>query len=84
MHAYVSVAKTVAVLEEFTNEEQITFVRFSWTNGLNAKGIHKEIFSVYPGKYMSRKVVHNLAGKFSQGRSKEADVAGPSAEAAEK
>jgi hypothetical protein len=28
-------------------EEQRCFVRFLWAKGLNAKGIHKEMFPVY-------------------------------------
>jgi hypothetical protein len=31
--------------------------------GLNEKDIHKEIFSVYGGKCLSRKAVHNLVEK---------------------
>jgi hypothetical protein len=27
--------------------------------GLNAKNIHKELFHVYGGKFLSRKAVHN-------------------------
>jgi hypothetical protein len=37
------------------------------------KDIHKEIFSVYGGKFYSRESVHNWVEKFSQGRSKVAD-----------
>jgi hypothetical protein len=40
---------------------------------LNAQDIHKEMFSVYGGKGLSRKVVHNWVKKFSRGRSKVAD-----------
>jgi hypothetical protein len=43
---------------------------FLWTEGLNAKDIHKEIFILYGGKCLSRKGVHNWFEKFSQGRSK--------------
>jgi hypothetical protein len=50
---------------------------FLWGKGLNANYIHKEIFSVYGGKCLSRKVVHNWVYKFSQGRSKIADDARP-------
>jgi hypothetical protein len=32
---------------------------FLWGKGLGAKDIHKEIFSVYGGKCLSRKAVHN-------------------------
>jgi hypothetical protein len=56
---------------------------FSWTNGLNVKDIYKEMFSVYGGKCLSRKAVHNWVEKFCQGRSKVADGARPGAEVAE-
>jgi hypothetical protein len=41
------------------------------------KDILKEIFPVYSEKCLSRKAVHNWDENFSQGRSKEADDAGP-------
>jgi hypothetical protein len=44
---------------------------------LNAKDIHKEVFSVYGGKCLLRKAVHIWVEKFSQGRSKVADDARP-------
>jgi hypothetical protein len=44
-----------------------------WAKGLTAKDIHKEMFSVYGGKCLSRKAVHNWVQKFSEGRSKVAD-----------
>jgi hypothetical protein len=50
-------------------------VCFLLAKGLNAKDIHKEMFSVYGGKYLSRKAVHIWVDKFSQGRSKVADEA---------
>jgi hypothetical protein len=34
------------VLENCTNEEQHSVVRFSWTEGLTAKDIHEEISSL--------------------------------------
>jgi hypothetical protein len=37
-----------------------------WAKGLNAKDIHKEMFSVYGGNSLSRKAVHNWVDKFSQ------------------
>jgi hypothetical protein len=43
------------VLEECTIEEQRSVMRFLWAKGLNAKDIHKEMFSVYGGKCLSRK-----------------------------
>jgi hypothetical protein len=50
---------------------------------LNAKDIHEEMFPVYGRKCLSRKAVHNWVEKFSQGRSKVASDAHPSAEVAE-
>jgi hypothetical protein len=38
------------VLEECSNEEQRTIVRFLWAKGLNEKDIHKEMFPVYGEK----------------------------------
>jgi hypothetical protein len=40
-------------------------VRFSWANGLSAKDIHKEIFSLYGGKCLSRKTVHSWVEEVS-------------------
>jgi hypothetical protein len=34
------------VLEEYSTEEQRSVVRYLWSQGLNAKDIHKEIFPV--------------------------------------
>jgi hypothetical protein len=48
----------VPVLEVSTTEEQRSVVRFLWAKGLNAKGIHKEMFPVYGGKCLSRKALH--------------------------
>jgi hypothetical protein len=48
---------------------------FLWAKRLTAKDIHKEMFSIYGGKCLSRKAVHNLVEKFSQGRSKVVDDA---------
>jgi hypothetical protein len=48
------------VLEGCATEEQRYGVRFLWAKGLNAKDIHKEIFSVYGGKCLWRKTFHNL------------------------
>jgi transposase len=61
------------VLEECNTEEQRSVVRFLWAKGLNEKNIHKEMFSAYGVKCLSRKVVHNWVEKFSQGCSKVAD-----------
>jgi hypothetical protein len=43
---------------------------FFWVKGLNAKGIHNEIFPAYGGKFLSHKAFHNWIEKFSQRRSK--------------
>jgi hypothetical protein len=43
------------VFEECITEEQNFVVRFLWVKILNAKDIHKELFPVYFGKYLSRK-----------------------------
>jgi hypothetical protein len=47
------------VLEECNTEEQRSVLRFLWTERLNAKDIHKEMFPVYGGECLSRKAVHN-------------------------
>jgi hypothetical protein len=38
-------------------------LRFLWAKGLNAKDIHKEMFPVYGGKCLLRKVVHKCFEK---------------------
>jgi hypothetical protein len=76
------VVKIATVLEVCTTEEQRSVVRFLWAKGPNAKDIHKEMFSVYGGKCLSRKALHNWVEKFSQGRSKNADYVRPDAEMA--
>jgi hypothetical protein len=63
------------VLEEPATKEQCSVVRSLWAKGLNVEDIHKEMFSVYSGKCLSCKAVHNWVKKFSQGCSKVADVA---------
>jgi hypothetical protein len=65
----VSVVKMATVFEECTTEGQRTSVLLLWTKGFNTKDIHKEMFPVYGGKYLSHKSVHNWVQKFSQGRS---------------
>jgi hypothetical protein len=61
MHAHiqrlVSVVKMANVLEECNTEEQGSVVSFLWAKGLSAEVIHKEIFPVYVGKFLSRKAV---------------------------
>jgi hypothetical protein len=46
-----------------TTEEQRSVVRFLWAKEFNAKDIHKEMFPVYGGKYLSRKAIHNWIEK---------------------
>jgi hypothetical protein len=47
------------VLEAYTTEEHSSVVRFFlWAKGLDARGIHKEMFPVYGGKGFSLKAVH--------------------------
>jgi hypothetical protein len=59
----VLVVKIATVLEEYTTEEQRSFVRFFWAEGLNAKDIHKEMLPVYGGKCLSCKAIHNWVEK---------------------
>jgi hypothetical protein len=58
----VSSVKIATVLEEYTTKDQNSVGK-----GFNANDMHKEIFSVYGGKCLSRKEVHNWFEKFSQG-----------------
>jgi hypothetical protein len=67
----VSVVKMTTVLEGYAKWV------FLWVKELSAKDIHKEMFSVYGGKCLSRKAVPNWVEKFSQGLSKVADDARP-------
>jgi hypothetical protein len=75
----VSVVKLATELEECATEEQRSVVRFFflWVRGLNAKDIYKEMLPVYGGKCLPHKAVHNWVEKFSHGRSKVTDDAGP-------
>jgi hypothetical protein len=43
--------------EGCTRKEQQSVVHFLWEKGLNAKNIHKGIFSAYGGKNLSRNAV---------------------------
>jgi hypothetical protein len=56
---------------------------FLWAKEFNAYSIHKDMFSAYSGKCLSRKAVQNLVQKFSRSLSKVADNARPIAEVAE-
>jgi hypothetical protein len=72
------------VLKYYTTEEQHSVVRyFCGQKDSIAKNIHKEMFSVYDEKCLSRKAVHDWVEKFSQGRSKVADDARTCVEVAE-
>jgi hypothetical protein len=51
--------KMATVLEDCSTEEQRSVVFFLWAKGLNAKVTYKEMFPVYGGKCLSRKVIHN-------------------------
>jgi hypothetical protein len=53
------------MLEEYTTEEQRSFVRFLWAKGLSVKNIHKEMFLVYGGICLSRKAVYKLVEKMA-------------------
>jgi transposase len=75
--AYADVQKLVSVVKMATVLEERSVVRFLWAKGLNAKDINKEMFSVYGGKCLSRKAVHNWLDKFCQGPSKVSDDAQP-------
>jgi hypothetical protein len=70
---HVSVVKMSTVLEDCTTENRRSFAHFLWAKGLHAKDIHEEMLSVYGGKCLSRKAVHNWVENFSQGRSKVAE-----------
>jgi hypothetical protein len=39
---------------------------FFWAKGHDAKDVHEEMFSVYDGKCLSCKAVHNWVEEFSQ------------------
>jgi hypothetical protein len=51
------------VLEECITEEQRSVVLYFVGKRLNAKDIHKEMFPVYGGKFLSRKAVYNWVKK---------------------
>jgi hypothetical protein len=73
----VLVVRMATVLEKCNTEEQRVLCVFLWAKGLSAKDMHTEIFLVYGGKCLLRKVVHIWVEKFSEGRSKVADDAQP-------
>jgi hypothetical protein len=53
------------VLEDYTAEDRRSVLRFLWAKKLHGKDIHKEMFSVYCGKCLSRKVFHNWVANVS-------------------
>jgi hypothetical protein len=53
----------VTMLEVYTIEEKRSVVCFLWAKGPNARDNHKDMFSVYREKYLSRKAVHNWGEK---------------------
>jgi hypothetical protein len=53
------------VLEERSNEEQRSVVLFLWAKGLNGKDINNDMFPLYGGKCLSRKVVNNWVANIS-------------------
>jgi hypothetical protein len=56
----------MATVLECTTKEQRSVVHLLWAKGLSVKDIHEEVFPVYGGKCLSRKVVHNCVDKFSR------------------
>jgi hypothetical protein len=44
-------------VEECSTKEQHSVVHLLWATGLNIKDIHKEMFPVYSGKYLSCKAL---------------------------
>jgi hypothetical protein len=61
-------------LEEYTTEEQRSVVLFCGRKD-SVERMFIKMFSVYGGKCLSRKAVHNWVEKFSEGSSKVADDA---------
>jgi hypothetical protein len=51
------------VLQECIPKSSVILCHILWAKGRNAKDIHKEMFSVYGGKCLSRKAVHNWVEK---------------------
>jgi hypothetical protein len=70
-------------LEEYANEQERSVVHYLWAKGFNVKDIHKEMFLVYGGKFLSGNEIHKWVEKSSQGRSKITDDIRPGTELAE-
>jgi hypothetical protein len=51
------------VLEEYTIEDRPSVLRFLCTKGLSLNDIHKDLFPVCGGKYLSSKVFQNWVAK---------------------
>jgi hypothetical protein len=49
----------MATVLEYITQEQRSVLCFLWAKGLNVKDIHKEMFTLYGGKCLSRKEVGN-------------------------
>jgi hypothetical protein len=62
------------VFEKCTTEEQRSVVCLVWAKGLDAKDIHKEMFSVYGGKCLSPEAVHNWVQKCGKRFADDKDV----------
>jgi hypothetical protein len=59
----VSIVKMATVFECVILKSSGLLCVFLWAKGLNAKNVHKEIFSVYGGKCLSCKAFH-VDGKY--------------------
>jgi hypothetical protein len=55
-------------------KEQRSLVHYLWAKGLDAKDIHKEIFPVYDGKFVSRKAVQPWWQSFADDKEVETEV----------
>jgi hypothetical protein len=70
-------------MKSVSPKSSVLLCGFGGAKGLNAKDIHKEMFPVYGGKFLSRKAIHNWVETFFQGRLKVAGDPLPGAEVAE-
>jgi hypothetical protein len=61
------------MLEEHTTKEKGSVMCFILAEGLTAKDIHKEMFSIYGENCLLGKTIHNWVEKFSHGCSKVTD-----------
>jgi hypothetical protein len=65
VQSLVSVVKLATMLEAFTTEEQLSFVRLLWAESRDVKDIHKEMFALYGWNCLSLKAVHNWMANVS-------------------